>query len=186
MLNKFWALASMVGALLLFSAPASAVVVITQDGGGIIVEFEQRYAVLKAADELVIIDGDCVSACTLVLNIMPRDRVCVTERARLGFHNAAVRRGFDVEFSQPGTDMVYKAYPPAIKALLKEKGWDGGELKDWKNGALVWLENDDMRQFYRTCVETDFDPWYVAPAPAQPEPTLWQRFLAWAFGYARV
>ena len=34
------------------------------------------------------IDGACLSACTLVLGIVPRERICVTQRAMLGFHAA--------------------------------------------------------------------------------------------------
>ncbi len=42
----------------------------------------------KARDrkERVIIDGICNSACTLVLGIVPLNRICVTPRASLGFH----------------------------------------------------------------------------------------------------
>ena len=172
----------LVGALLLFSTPASAVVVITSDGGGSITEFEQRYATFKASDELVIIDGDCASACTLVLNIMPRERVCVTPRAKLGFHNAYVRSGFGTfEFSQAGTDMVWKAYPPAVKKLLREKGWDGGELKGWLDGRLVYISSAEMQQLgYRLCTDADFDPWHVEPLPA-PE-GFFTRLWRWLVG----
>ena len=31
------------------------------------------------------IDGRCLSACTLVRGVIPRERICVTRRARLGF-----------------------------------------------------------------------------------------------------
>ena len=36
--------------------------------------------------EKVIIDGPCLSACTLVLSTVPSNRICVTKRAVLGFH----------------------------------------------------------------------------------------------------
>jgi len=36
----------------------------------------------------VIIDGPCLSACTLVLSAVPEDRICITRRAILGFHAA--------------------------------------------------------------------------------------------------
>jgi hypothetical protein len=179
MLARFWALASMVGALFLFQAPATAAVVITDDGGGIITEFEQRYSTLKAADQLVILDGDCASACTLVLNIMPRERVCITPRVRLGFHSAAIRRNFQIEFSQAGTDMVFKAYPEVIKKLLRSKGWDGGELPGWREGKLIWLDYNDMRAFYRDCAAADFNPW----RDDRQWSGLWSRFVAWLRSY---
>ncbi len=34
------------------------------------------------------IGGACLSACTLVLGIVPRSKICVTRRATLGFHAA--------------------------------------------------------------------------------------------------
>ena len=38
--------------------------------------------------ERVVIDGPCLSACTLVLSTVPSNRICVTRRAVLGFHAA--------------------------------------------------------------------------------------------------
>ena len=43
---------------------------------------------LRSSGERVVIDGPCLSACTMVLGVIPRDRICVTPRARLGFHAA--------------------------------------------------------------------------------------------------
>jgi hypothetical protein len=37
---------------------------------------------------MVIIDGFCASACTIVLGTVPHDKICVTFRAKLGFHAA--------------------------------------------------------------------------------------------------
>ena len=46
---------------------------------------------LKNSGERVAIDGPCLSACTMVLGVIPRDRICVTTRARLGFHAPGIR-----------------------------------------------------------------------------------------------
>jgi hypothetical protein len=40
---------------------------------------------------LVIIDGKCLSACSMIIGTVPRDRICVTPNAVLGFY-AAFRR----------------------------------------------------------------------------------------------
>jgi hypothetical protein len=175
MLAKFWALT--LGALLLLSAPALGTVVITEDGGGTIVRFEERYAMFKAADQLVIIDGDCISACTLVFTIMPRDRVCVTERARFGFHNAYVSSKGVYLYSPAGTDMVYKAYPSALKRLLADKGWTGGELPGWREGALVWVDYREAVEHLgiRICTAEDFEPETYRPAA----PSFVARIMAW-------
>src|ERR1700751_3133531 len=72
---------------------AAAVVRITNDRGGNIGAYWSRYMALRDAGEEIIIDGVCSSACTLVLGIVPHDRICVTQNAVLGFH-AAWRPGF--------------------------------------------------------------------------------------------
>ena len=44
---------------------------------------------MRDSGEHVVIDGPCLSACTLLTGIIPSDRVCVTQRAVLGFHAAS-------------------------------------------------------------------------------------------------
>ena len=72
----------------LASQPASAVVRIANDAGGQIGPYLDRLATLRSSGESVVIDGPCLSACTLLLGIIPRERICVTSRASLGFHAA--------------------------------------------------------------------------------------------------
>ena len=43
---------------------------------------------IRDRGERVIIDGICNSACTLVLGIVPLNKICVTPKASLGFHAA--------------------------------------------------------------------------------------------------
>ena len=58
------------------------------------------------------IDGACLSACTLVLGIVPRERICVTQRAMLGFHAAWMPgpAGKPVP-SAVGTQALWEVYP---------------------------------------------------------------------------
>src|SRR6516164_3184169 len=65
---------------------------ITRDYGGFIDEYKAKYAAIRDRGDRVIIDGPCDSACTLVLGIVPLNRICVTPRARLGFHMAYYER----------------------------------------------------------------------------------------------
>src|SRR5438309_7593151 len=75
--------------ILLASIGASdAVVRIAKDPGGRIGTYIDRYQGVRGSGEAVIIDGYCVSACTIVLGTVPYDKICVTSRARLGFHAA--------------------------------------------------------------------------------------------------
>ncbi len=43
---------------------------------------------LRTTGETVIIDGFCLSVCTIVPASVPHDQICVTPRATLGFHPA--------------------------------------------------------------------------------------------------
>src|SRR5258708_14083742 len=61
---------------------------IAQDPGGRIETYVGKYQGVRSSGERLIIDGSCVSACTIVLGTVPHDRICVTSRARLGFHAA--------------------------------------------------------------------------------------------------
>ena len=70
---------------------ASAAVRIAEDRGGPIGQYLNAYATMRSTGERVIIDGNCLSACTLVLGLIPQDHICATPRARFGFHVAWMR-----------------------------------------------------------------------------------------------
>ena len=65
---------------------ASATMRISEDRGGQIGQYLQAFASLRTTGEPVVVDGDCLSACTLVLGLVPRNQICATPRARFGFH----------------------------------------------------------------------------------------------------
>jgi ClpP class serine protease len=69
-------------------APAQAEVRILDSPGGQVGPFLDLFEQVRASGERVVIDGPCLSACTLVLSLVPNDRICVTRRAILGFHAA--------------------------------------------------------------------------------------------------
>src|SRR5438874_1812991 len=56
------------------------------DSGGRIGTYLTKYQALRKSGQRVVIDGTCASACTLVLGVIPHDRICVTSRAVLAFH----------------------------------------------------------------------------------------------------
>jgi hypothetical protein len=66
--------------------PARADVRIVSSPGGAVDAYLAAFARVRQSGERVIIDGPCLSACTLVLSTIPRNRICVTRRAVLGFH----------------------------------------------------------------------------------------------------
>ena len=72
----------------LSATSAQAAVRITDDPGGLMTQYASRFSAVRQTGEKVVIDGPCLSACTMVLGILPREQVCVTQNAVLGFHAA--------------------------------------------------------------------------------------------------
>jgi len=102
---------------------ASATVVIRADRGGSIQQYEQRYAMVRASGSPVVIDGRCYSACTLVLGLVPPHRVCVTPRARLGFHAAWFPgSGGGQIMSRDHTYRLYELYPEWVRHWIAQRG----------------------------------------------------------------
>jgi len=66
----------------------NATVRIVDDPGGRIGTYVDRYEGARVSGERAIIDCYCASACTIVLGVIPHDRICVTSCGRLGFHAA--------------------------------------------------------------------------------------------------
>lgn len=128
----------------LFAVDAGASVRISNDKGGQIGPYLDAYVSLRKSGQKVIIDGPCLSACTLVLGVMPRERICVTPRAQLGFHAAwnPGRNGRPV-LSHAGTKALWDIYPGEIRAWLKKHGG----LKP----KMVFLSGPELAAMYRLC-----------------------------------
>jgi hypothetical protein len=72
---------------------------------------------------MVVIDGPCFSACTRVLSVLPRSRICVTRRAVLGFHAARLEDQYGDKFPAPeATRAVAAAYPAPIRNWIRRHG----------------------------------------------------------------
>jgi hypothetical protein len=126
---------------IIIATPAVADLRITRDFGGYVEEYKARYERIRENGERVIIDGICNSACTLVLGIVPLQRICVTPRASLGFHQAYYDK--DVTFgikvvSEEGTSELMSYYPAEVKDWLKRNGGLSAEMKRLKNGVELW------------------------------------------------
>lgn len=134
--------AALLLAQVLFWSPASAADYrITRDAGGVVDEYKAKYAAIRDRGGRVIIDGTCDSACTLVLGFVPLNRVCVTPRARLGFHMAYYEQpasdGTKVP-SYQGTADVMSYYPETVKQWLEQHGGLTSSTKKIKNGPDLW------------------------------------------------
>src|ERR1043166_9637083 len=126
---------------LAWSSSAGADYRITRDHGGLVDTYKAKYAKIRDHGDRVIIDGICNSACTLVLGIVPLNRICVTPRASLGFHQAYYDKRWTAGLrvtSVAGTDELMSYYPAAVKAWIARKGGLSAEMKRVFNGTDLW------------------------------------------------
>ena len=141
--------AAVVGALAsaFVTTAAFGEVHIIDDPGGEVSEYLQAFQELRKAGEHLVIDGPCLSACTLFTGIIPRDHVCVTHRAVLLFHAASY---FDdarqtLVPTPQGTQVLLRLYPP--------------EIRDWidRHGGLkpefMALRGKELTALYNACPE---------------------------------
>src|SRR5580692_8652463 len=99
---------------------ASADVRITNDPGGEVSSYIQKFQEMRASGERIVIDGPCLSACTLLTGLMPRDHVCVTSRAVLGFHAASYYNDASRSLvpTREGSAVVMRLYPAQVRAWI--------------------------------------------------------------------
>jgi len=123
---------------------ASATVRIVSDAGGQIGPYLENLAALRSSGERVVIDGPCLSACTMVLGVIPRDRICVTRRARLGFHAAwhPGNNGRPVT-SRGGTRLLMDIYPQNVRRWIARKGG--------LSPRMMYLYGRELASMYPTC-----------------------------------
>ncbi len=125
-------------------APASATMRIAEDRGGQIGHYLQAFALLRSTGEDVVIDGNCLSACTLVLGMIPNNKICATENARFGFHAAWMpdSEGRPVT-SAMGTRALWNIYPISVRHWINRHG--GLSRK------MIFLEGHDLNGIVRSC-----------------------------------
>ena|ERR1700722_18566401 len=135
-------LAAVVGALIAPSARAD--IRILASPGGQVGPFLDLFERMRDSGERVVIDGPCLSACTLVLSAVPNDRICVTRRAVLGFHAARSldRRGRF--YSEPeATRLVLEAYPSPVRGWIRSRGG--------LTSRLLLLRGRELAAIYPPC-----------------------------------
>ena len=98
---------------------AAAMTRINDDRGGSLGQYMIMFTELRDSGERVMIDGSCFSACTLVTALIPKERVCVTERAKLGFHASWVEESGERAISKDATRLLYQMYPPKMQMVLR-------------------------------------------------------------------
>ena len=101
------------------AAPAERIL---DDSGGRIGNYLNRYEALRKSGQRVVIDGTCASACTLLLGVIPHDRICVTPRAALAFHAAWDPSLTGAQISAAGTKYLWSHYPDGVRRLIARHG----------------------------------------------------------------
>jgi hypothetical protein len=89
----------------------------------------ERFEAARANGEPVIIDGACLSACTLAIGMLPRGQVCATPNAVLGFHAAwrPTANGGRAK-RQDVTQAMYEVYPANVREWIARRGGLSGRL----------------------------------------------------------
>ena len=148
--------------------PAHATIRISGDGGGQLGPYLKHLESLRRSGERVMIDGPCLSACTMVLGVVPRNRICVTSRAQFGFH-AAWNPGQDgQEVTSPeGTQLLMQHYPQPVREWI---GRRGGLTRDMK-----YLSGGELSSMYASCgaSEGQAAATVSGPAPKVAGQTQW-------------
>ena len=137
---------ALLAAVLLLAGVAAgrAEVRIAEDRGGRIETYVGKFQGVRNSGEIVIIDGFCASACTIVLGTVPHDRICVTSRAKLGFH-AAWDPGSNGRkmTNAEATQTLYLMYPSEIRRWIDQRGG--------LTPHMIFLRGRELTAMYRPC-----------------------------------
>jgi hypothetical protein len=124
--------------------PAQAEVRILASAGGQVGTFLDLFERVRASGERVVIDGPCLSACTLVLSMVPNDRICVTRRAVLGFHAArSIDRRGRIYAEPEASELVLQTYPAPVRGWIRSRGG--------LTSRLLLLRGRELAAIYPTC-----------------------------------
>jgi len=118
------------------------IVRIHADMGGRIDKFEARAHDWKREGARIEIHGECSSACTLYAGMIPRERVCVGPKAKLGFHQAWYHTSYGPRNDPVETARMVRKMPP--------------EVQDWVSrrrlsSELVYLKGSQLHSIYQSC-----------------------------------
>jgi hypothetical protein len=123
---------------------SDAAVRIVADPGGRIGAYIDRYQGMRSSGEMVIIDGYCASACTIVLGTVAHDKICVTSRARLGFHAAWDSGSNGRKITNPeATHTLYSMYPFEVRRWIDRRGG--------LTPHVIFLSGRELATMYRSC-----------------------------------
>jgi hypothetical protein len=124
--------------------PAQSEVRILGSPGGQVGPFLDLFERVRDSGERVVIDGPCLSACTLVLSMVPGNRICVTRRAVLGFHAARSMDRRGRLYAEPeASQLVLEAYPSPVRDWIHRHGG--------LSSRLLLLRGRELTAMYPPC-----------------------------------
>ena len=127
---------------------ASATVRIHSDAGGRIDQYLDRYNQIRLSGQRVVVDGTCNSACTLLLGSVPRERICFTEQASLGFHSAWQFDDSGRPVASPlWTRVLWRNYPGPIRTWIIRHGG--------LTPHMIFLRGDALTALYPRCTAAE-------------------------------
>lgn len=134
------------------AAPAHATTVITGNGGGVVEDFWVEIQSHAMRGEKIVVDGPCMSACTLTLVLADKGLMCATPRAIFSFHRAYSGKPGTKAYEDDGgwTDVMMAQLPKPVSAWLSDHG---GITHAWKT-----LAGDEMTARVPVCPEGTVAP----------------------------
>ena len=124
--------------------PLRAEIRILASPGGQVGPFLDLFDRVRESGERVVIDGPCLSACTLVLMTVPEERICVTRRAVLGFHAARSIDGRGRTYAEPeASRLVLQAYPSPVRGWISRRGG--------LTSRMLLLRGRELAAIYPSC-----------------------------------
>jgi hypothetical protein len=130
----------------LLGAPAVAdeVRILSSPGGQVGPFLDLFEGVRKTGDRVVSRGRPCLSACTLVLSVVPNNRICVTCRAVLGFHAArSIDRHNRLHAEPEATEHMLESYPIPVRDWIHRHGG--------LTSHLLLLRGRELTGFYPAC-----------------------------------
>ena len=117
------------------SLASAETIEISNDRGGFVFLYQERWQKLALQHVKVRITGLCLSSCTILLGYIPRQDICVTPEASFGFHLAT---------TQFAMDELWNSYPEDIREWIDQHG-------GLTSVQILWMQAPEIYQFVSKC-----------------------------------
>jgi hypothetical protein len=127
------------------AAQCPRVCVVRASPGGSVSEFEAMADDIVATRRVLVVDGQCDSACTIMAYRIrdARGLICATARARMGYHQAT-NYGRDESGAWVPVSREPIAYPKDIMSWINSKGGEPTQ-------GMITMTQPEVWRHYREC-----------------------------------